>query len=94
MPSNVYHASLKSFPRFQGSRSGLFYDLSAGESYPFRIAPTGRGLRFPPLISREKEGGLPPITSEKVSLPDQLMFSYEIYANNANNLIDVQITFC
>jgi hypothetical protein len=81
---------MRPFLQFRGSRPGLFYDLSAGESYPLRISASG-GLRFPPLISREKNCGLPPITSEKVSLPDQLMFSYEIYANN---LIDLQITFC
>ncbi|MEE9504296.1 MAG: hypothetical protein V3V90_04140, partial [Thermodesulfobacteriota bacterium] len=35
---NVYYASLKSFLRFQGSRPGLFYDLSAGEFCPLRIS--------------------------------------------------------
>jgi len=48
---------MSSFLLFQGSRPGLFYDLSAGESYPLRISASG-GLRFPPLISREKDSGL------------------------------------
>jgi hypothetical protein len=39
-------------------RTGLFYDLSAGEFCPLPIPPTSRGLRFPPLINREKDGGL------------------------------------
>jgi len=45
---------MKAFLQFRGSWAGLFSDLSAGESCPLRIAPTCRGLRFPPLISREK----------------------------------------
>jgi len=52
------------FLTFQGSRPGLFNDLSAGEFYPLRIPPINRGLRFPPLISREKYGGLPPVTQK------------------------------
>ncbi len=57
--------TLMSFLTFQGSRPGLFNDLSAGEFCPLRIPPTSRGLRFPPLISREKDGGLSPVTQKK-----------------------------
>jgi hypothetical protein len=54
-----------SFLLFQGSRPGLFNDLSAGESCPLRIPPMNRGLRFPPLISRKKNGGLSPVNQKK-----------------------------
>jgi len=57
--------ALMSFLPFQGSRPSLFNDLSAGEFCPLRIPPTSRGLRFPPLISREKDGGLSPVTQKK-----------------------------
>ena len=67
---------MRSFLLFRGSRPGLFYDLSAGESCPLRIPPTSRGLRFPPLISREKDGGLPPVTKEKISCPLPHMVKY------------------
>ena len=63
------YADMVPFLQCRGSRPGLFYDLSAGESCPLRIPPTSRGLRFPPLISREKHGGLPPGTSEKAPYP-------------------------
>jgi len=70
---------MSSFLLFQGSRPGLFYDLSAGESCPLRIPPINRGLRFPPLISRENDSGLrlgrarrgPPVTSEKTTCPSR-----------------------
>ena len=62
---------MSSFLLFQGSRPGLFYDLSAGESCPLRISASG-GLRFPPLISREKDSGLPPVTTEKTSWPPDI----------------------
>jgi len=58
---------IRSFLLFQGSRPGLFYDLSAGESCPLRIPLINQGLRLPPLISREKNSGLPPVTLEKTS---------------------------
>ncbi len=57
--------SLRPFLRFRVSRPGLFYDLSTGDSCPLRIPPTSRGLRFPPLISREKHGGLPTVTQKR-----------------------------
>ena len=63
---------IRSFLLFQGSRPGLFYDLSEGESCPLRIPPINRRLRFPPLISREKDGGLPPVTTEKTSFPPDI----------------------
>jgi hypothetical protein len=46
----------KSFLRFQGSRPGLFYDLSARETCPLRCspAPSEREPGLPPHISREK----------------------------------------
>ena len=56
----------------RGSRPGLFNDLSAGESCPLRILPRSllaRELRFPPLISPEKDEGLPPGILEKASAP-------------------------
>jgi hypothetical protein len=49
---------IRSFLLFQGSRPGLFYDLSVGDFCPLRIPPINRGLRLPPLISREKDSGL------------------------------------
>jgi len=54
-----------SVPRLSRHGRDLFYDLSAGDSCPLRIPPTSRGLRFPPLISREKDGGLPPVTQKR-----------------------------
>lgn len=45
------------FLQYQGSRPGLFYNLSVGEFYPLRILASSFGaveLRFPPLIRREK----------------------------------------
>ena len=46
----------KSFLRFQGSRPGLFYDLSARETCPLRCspAPSEHEPGLPPHISREK----------------------------------------
>ena len=46
----------KSFLRFQGSRTGLFYDLSAREISPLRCptAPSERESGLPPQINREK----------------------------------------
>ena len=32
-----YRRDMRSFPLFQGSRPGLFYNLSTGESCPLRI---------------------------------------------------------
>jgi len=54
---------MRSYLSFQGSRPGLFCDLSAG----VRIPLINQGLRLPPLISREKDSGLSPVTSEKTS---------------------------
>jgi hypothetical protein len=42
---------MRPFLRFRGSRPGLFYDLSTGESCSLRI-PDFVGLRFHPLLSR------------------------------------------
>ena len=36
-----------------------------GSSTPSAFPRLHRGLRFPPLISGEKDGGLPPVTFEK-----------------------------
>jgi hypothetical protein len=46
----------RSFLRFQGSRPGLFYDLSARETCPLRCspAPSEREPGLPPQINREK----------------------------------------
>ena len=63
--SKTGSVSLRPFLRFRVSRPGLFYDLSTGDSCPLRIPPTSRGLRFPPLISREKHGGLPTVTQKR-----------------------------
>ena len=45
-----------SFLRFQGSRAGLFYDLSARETCPLRCSPDplDREPGLPPQISHEK----------------------------------------
>jgi hypothetical protein len=43
----------------------------AGRLAPSAL-PRNRGLRFPPLISREKDDGLPPGTSEKATSPSKL----------------------
>jgi hypothetical protein len=51
------------FLAYRGSRPSLFSDLSVGEFCPLRILPRSllaRELRFPPLISPEKDEGLPP----------------------------------
>jgi hypothetical protein len=50
----IMRVALMSFLTFQGSRPGLFYDLSAGEFCPLRIPP----------INRENYGGLPPVTQK------------------------------
>ncbi|RLB28915.1 MAG: hypothetical protein DRG66_02865 [Deltaproteobacteria bacterium] len=63
---------IRAFLLFQGSRLGLFYDVSEGESRPLRIPPINRRLRLPPLISREKHSGLPPVTTEKTSCPPDI----------------------
>ena len=62
---------MRSFLLFRGSQPGLFYDLSTGESLPPpHSLPTSRErMRLPPLISREKDSGLPPVTTEKTSCP-------------------------
>jgi hypothetical protein len=65
MSAVLMRKALMSFLSFQGSRPALFNDLSPGESCPLRIPPINRGLRFPPLISREKEEGLPPVTQKR-----------------------------
>jgi len=44
----------------------LFIDLSAVEFCPLRIPPIDRGLRFPPRINQEKDGGLPPALLNRV----------------------------
>jgi hypothetical protein len=48
------------FPSFRSSRPGLFSDLSTGEFCPLRILRLRRSCGFPPQISHEKDGGLPP----------------------------------
>ena len=61
----------KSFLRFQGSRPGLFYDLSAREFCPLRCspAPSEREPGLPPQISREKTAASHQSHSEKTSPP-------------------------
>ena len=55
-----------SVPRLSRRWRDHFYDLSASRLRAgLRIPPTGRGLRFPPLISREKHSGLPPVTQKR-----------------------------
>ena len=49
---------MRSYLSFQGSRPGLFYDLSVGDFCPLRIPLINQGLRLPPQISREKDSGL------------------------------------
>ena len=63
------------FLSYRGSRPGLFSDLSAGEVCPLRILPRSllaRALRFPPLISPDKDEGLPPGILEKASSPESI----------------------
>jgi len=63
---------MRSFLLFRGSRPGLFYDLSTGDTCPLRILSHKSGeLRLPPLISREKDSSLPPVTTEKTSCPSR-----------------------
>jgi hypothetical protein len=66
---------MRHFLQFRGSRAGLFYDLSVGDSCPLRIAAFG-SLRFPPQINHEKNGALPPVNSEKASLPVNSMHHF------------------
>jgi len=63
--------AMRSFLLFQGSpaeKRDHFYAVSTGDSCPLRILPRSFGageLRLPPLIRREKDSGLPPVTAEK-----------------------------
>jgi hypothetical protein len=61
----------KSFLRFQGSRPGLFYDLSVRETCPLHCspAPSEREPGLPPQISREKTAASHQSHSEKTSPP-------------------------
>jgi len=71
--------AMRSFLLFQGSRPGLFYAVSTGDSCPLRILPRSFGggeLRVPPLIRREKDSGLPPVTAEKTSCPSHRLVGY------------------
>jgi hypothetical protein len=45
---------MRSFLLFRGSRPGLFYDLSGGDSCPLRIPSRTRGLR-PPTSHSSKD---------------------------------------
>jgi hypothetical protein len=60
----IWYRVRRHFLAFRGSRPGLFCNLSAGEFCPLRILDFVE-LRFPPLISREKDEGLPPGIAEK-----------------------------
>jgi hypothetical protein len=64
---------MRSFLLFRGSRPGLFYDLSTGDSLPppHSLPASRERMRLPPLISREKHSGLPPVTQEKTSCPSR-----------------------
>jgi hypothetical protein len=64
----IWYRVRRHFLAFRGSRPGLFCNLSAGKFCPLRILDFVE-LRFPPLISREKNSGLPPVTSERASSP-------------------------
>ncbi len=48
-----------------------------------------RDLRFPPLISREKDGGLPPGTAEKAASPSKLW--REALGNNLSRVDPILI---
>jgi hypothetical protein len=50
-----------------------------------------RDLRFPPLISREKDGGLPPGTSEKAASPSKLW--REALGNSLLRINDENVTW-
>ena len=55
------------FPSLQGSRTGLFSGLSAGDSCPLRIPLDKLGAAVSPTSKPRKDTVLPPVTPEKVS---------------------------
>jgi hypothetical protein len=52
---------------FCSEAPGLVFSMTylRGKLAPSAFPSTGSGLRLPPQISHEKDGGLPPVTSEK-----------------------------
>ncbi len=66
-------AAFSLVPRLSRCGRDLFYDLSASRQRRRGSALSRkRDLRFPPLISREKDGGLPPGTSENAASSSKL----------------------
>ena len=56
---------------FCSKAPGLVFSTTSqrGILAPSAFPSTDSGLRFPPLIRREKDSGLPPVTAEKTSQP-------------------------
>jgi hypothetical protein len=55
---------------FRSEAPGLVFSAAylRGSFAPSAFPSTSSGLRFPPLISREKDSGLPPVTTEKAPM--------------------------
>jgi len=78
--------TFSSIPRLSRRGRDLFYDLSASRHRRRGSALSRkRDLRFPPLIRREKDGGLPPGISEKASSP----INDRLYEDLGNNLLTI-----
>ena len=60
---------VRSFLLFQGSRTGLFSGLSAGDSYPLRIPFDRLRAAVSPTSKPRKDNVLPPLASEKTPRP-------------------------
>ncbi len=82
---------LRSFLLFQGSRPGppeadwSFLRLICGGVLPPPHSPPPKGageLRLPPLIRREKDSGLPPVTAEKTSCPSRYCKLFDAVLTN------------
>ena len=91
----LYGVVMRSSLLFQGSRLGLFCDVSTsrfGEA-GLRILPSSFGpveLRLPPLIRREKDRGLrlgrarrePPVTAERTLCPSRECRLFDALSSN------------
>jgi len=74
---------MRSFLLFRGSQPGLFTTYQQGILAPSAFSPKKSGeLRLPPLISREKDSGLPPVTTEKTSCPSRYCKLFDTLSNN------------
>jgi len=83
---------MRFFLLFRGSQPGLFYDLSTGDTCaPSAFPSTGSGLRLPPLISREKDGGLPPVTVEKTSCPSRYCKLFDALSSSEGRPVNIDL---